>query len=393
MSSSVRAAGAALVVSALALSVAGCSASADASPGSSAPAVPVAIVVGAHANSPTPVLDAQNRSRVEAAVRANTFLGVVNADATPSLTRVELVAVKGTKAGQDHLVKVNMDRITKAMATPPDSDGADTWDGLAIASDAIKATGQPGTIIAIGSGLDDHGVLNVTPAGMLAAAPADVVAVHHTDLAAQPLKDETVVLTGTGYTTPPQQPLSATQRAGLVDLWQQTLTAAGATVVIDPAPASGASVETSHTVTPVVLPTPVTVVPASCQTTSMVFDSASAARFQPDRDVFVDPGAAQAALAPLAGWLAANPARTALLRGTTADDGSPIAAQKALGLRRAQVVAGLLTDSGVRAGQLTTVGVGPDFPEYTPDKTPTGALDPARAVANRAVRVSATDRC
>ena len=47
----------------------------------------------------------------------------------------------------------------------------------------------------------------------------------------------------------------------------------------------------------------------------------------------------------------------------------------------------------VLAGQLTTEGVGTDFPEYVPDQLPDGTLDESIAAGNRSIRVLLTDPC
>jgi hypothetical protein len=62
-------------------------------------------------------------------------------------------------------------------------------------------------------------------------------------------------------------------------------------------------------------------------------------------------------------------------------------------LDRAEAVAAYLRSQGVLARQLTTEGVGTDFPEYIPDRLPDGTLDESIAPSNRSIRVLLTDPC
>jgi outer membrane protein OmpA-like peptidoglycan-associated protein len=125
--------------------------------------------------------------------------------------------------------------------------------------------------------------------------------------------------------------------------------------------------------------------PAASQT--IVFSGVSAVRFQPDSTAFVDQVAASAALAPTAHWLGADPTRHARLEGTTADVG-PMSGQVKLSLLRADHVKAVLISLGAQPTQITTTGVGSDFPQFVPDRDADGTLLAGPATLNRSVRIT-----
>lgn len=357
---------------------------------------PVVIVAGSHANAPAPTLTAAAMRVLDPAIETNKVLGVVIADSTPALVPARLKDVHGTPAGRANLVKANHRIITRTMATPPDSNGADTFEAIAVAAGLLKGSSKSatGTIVVSASALDDTGVMAMTQDNLLGANPSDLVKARHDALSAIDLTGITVVMTGTGYTAAPQQPLDAQRRSQLAGLWSATLKASGATVVIDSSAVSGAPVSTRRTVTPIPVATAQTRVRiASCTTTDIVYDQSSAVSFVPDEAVFLNDKTAKATLREGASWLAAKPGRQAVLVGTTADDGSPQAGQIRLSQKRAQAVADVLTAGGVRPSQLTVSGVGSRFPQYVADRNADGTLDPARAVRNRSVRLTFSEIC
>lgn len=380
-----------ITTTALALT-SGCSSKEPPAPASD----PVVVVAGSHANAPAPALTETATRVLDPAIEADKVLGVVIADSTPALAPVKLKRVHGTPAGRANLIKGNHKIIAKAMATPPDANGADTFEAIAVAAATIKGSSKTatGTIIVAASSLDDTGVMSMRQPHLLDAAPADLVKARRDALNAVDLKGITVVMTGTGYTTAQQAPLDARRRSQLIGLWTATLKASGATVVADSSAVTGAPVRTTRTVATIPVDTAQTTVHiASCTATDVVYDQASAVSFVPDEATFINAQAAQATLREGASWLAAKPGRKATLVGTTADDGSPQSGQISLSRKRAQAVADVLTDAGARPSQLTISGVGSHFPQYTPDRKADGTLDPARAVKNRTVRITYSETC
>jgi outer membrane protein OmpA-like peptidoglycan-associated protein len=120
---------------------------------------------------------------------------------------------------------------------------------------------------------------------------------------------------------------------------------------------------------------------------SIVFTQESPVGFKPNRTSFTDPAAAAKALTPIARWLAADPSRHARLEGTTADVG-PMTGQMRLSSLRADRVRGELIALGASPAQISTKGVGSDFPQFTPDRDAAGTLLAASAALNRSVRIT-----
>lgn len=350
----------------------------------------VVLVVGAHANSPEPHLSPLATAVTTEAVNASRPISVVTVSGNPRLnTDLDIGTPKDTDttSGREALIRKSLKSVAGTITAPAESDGADLLEAIALANSSIRSrhAARP-VIIVADSGLSDTGRLDMTAPGMLGADPtqtAEYLAAHH---ALPDLSGTTVILGGIGYTAAPQTPLDGPQRTRLATLWESVLTAAGATAVhLDQTPNTSDAVETSHTVGTVAVPT-APAVPTGCTPSTLVFDSQSQVSFAPDTTTLIDEQAARAAMVPVADWLIDNPARTAVIRGTTADDGL-LTYQKDLGLQRAQAVAVLLTGAGVAPGQLQVVGVGSNFPEFVPDRAVDGTLLPGPAALNRSIRI------
>jgi len=221
--------------------------------------------------------------------------------------------------------------------------------------------------------------------GMLAAFPSEVVGQLRHDGELPPLGGFTVVLAGLGYTSPPQALPSAKWRSSITAIWTAVTAAAGAQVKVIPVPVQGPSIHTGEPVKRVPVPTAQPVSPATGRT--FVLNGESAARFLPNSTVFADPADAVQTLAKFATWLAMDPARHAWLVGTTADVG-PMAGQVRLSVRRADRVRAELVALGASFAQVSIKGVGSDFPQFKPDRSPAGTLLAGPATLNRSVRIT-----
>jgi outer membrane protein OmpA-like peptidoglycan-associated protein len=349
----------------------------------------VVLILRAHRNAPAPRLDQSLMCQVTAAIRGGAPVQLVVASGQPKLITPQLISVSGGTLAEQGSPRVqeNLQRINTAITTArPDSPGVDDLAALSVAADAARATGSPhAELVLIDSGLDDRGALDFTVPGMVAADPSDVASQLKASSNLPDLRGFRVFLVGTGYTSPPQAPLSAKWRTNVTQIWRTVVTFAGANVEIVPHPAQGPSVRTDQPVELVPVPSDHSVKIAT--RTPIVFTGESPVRFEPDSTDFVDPAAALQALTPIAKWLAADPSRKASLVGTTADVDT-MTAQIALSQQRADHVRGELVALGAGLAQISTQGVGSNFPQFIPDRDSSGTLLAGPATLNRSVRIT-----
>lgn len=352
----------------------------------------VMLIIGAHRDVPAPSLIPAQEPRVaclvEAAVKDNKPVWIVVADGTPRVIRLKLPNGAGSLAQQNSpWVSQDVQRVEAAVQTVrPASAGADDLAALDVAGDLALAAGAPHAwLVLLDSGLDDRGSLDFTVPGMLAAVPSEVVGQLRRGDELPHLRGFTVVLAGLGYTAPPQVLPPEKWRNNITTIWTAIVTAAGARVVVTPVPVQGPSIRTREPVQQIPVPAEQPVTPATGHT--YVLNGESAARFLPNSTVFADPATATQTLARLARWLAADPARHAWLVGTTADVG-PMTGQIRLSVRRADRVREGLVALSASFAQISVKGVGSDFPQFVPDRSPSGTLLAGPATLNRSVRIT-----
>jgi OmpA-OmpF porin, OOP family len=348
----------------------------------------VVLIVGAHRNAPAPSLDRRLACQMNSAIHTGKPVLLVVASGQPQLLTPQLQSVSGgTLAEQGSRVQADVQRIRAAIAAAqPDSPGADDLAALAVAADAARSAGVPhAELVLLDSGLDDRGALDFTVPGMLGATPSEVAKQLEASSNLPNLRGFTVLLVSIGYTAPPQTPLPPKWRSKLTQIWTTVLMSAGARDEIVPQPAQGASVNTAQPVKLVPVPA---ITPVTQDThTPIVFTGESPVRFESESTAFADPAAAAQALKPIASWLAADASRHASLVGTTADVG-PMAGQRVLSTLRADRVRDELVALGASPAQISTGGVGSNFPQFTPDRGSSGTLLAGPATLNRSVRIT-----
>lgn len=382
---------------ALVASATGCTTPSEASVPEPDP-VALVIVTGNHEGNPEPAISGTIEPLVERAL-ANEHISVVTGDGEPrhlSAKSLNLSPMGGTRAGNEAVIRRNKNRVAEALTSSPLTDGANTWAAISTAKNALSDVSPEAerVIVVIDNGLADRGVLNFAKPRSLEMDASDVVAQLEKQDLLLDLSGITVILSGFGAATGPQEPLTPKAQETLIDIWVGVLEASNAEVIVDNFPRDGESVDTAgkH-----VNPTPVpegggVVVPNQCESSESVFDGRSGVTFIGDTARFVKPTKAHTALQPLADWLREDPDRVAHIRGTTA--GALTESKRIeLGLQRAKAVAKHLQSRGVLSHQITIEGVGTNFAEYIPDVLPDGSLDESVAFKNRSIRVTLTDPC
>ena len=205
---------AALAAVALTAGTAGCGGSATAA----VPPGALAVVVGAHANAPTPRLAGSAAAALDMATAQESLVALVVADGLPYLhSEPAALAVDdedgdAAEAGRrEHRERVQ-DAVTTARPVTPESD---LLAALTLAGSTIAEEPGMHTVVVVDSGLSTTGALDFTEPGMLDADP-QYVADSLGDFGQLPdLRDASVVFQGLGETTEPQQPLEPAHRAHL----------------------------------------------------------------------------------------------------------------------------------------------------------------------------------
>jgi outer membrane protein OmpA-like peptidoglycan-associated protein len=354
------------------------------------PSPGVVLILGAHRAAPMTALDQPVTCLLTATINAGKPVLIVVAAGQPELITPKLASVHGGSLAQQNSPWAQQDfqHLQAVIAgIRPDSPGVDDLAALSVAADAARSAGIPhADLIVLDSGLDDRGALDFTVPGMVAATPSEAVGELARSGNVPDLDGFRVLLVGLGYTAPPQPPLPARWRANVTQIWTRLVTSARAKVRMIPQPPTrDVSVTTSMPVKLIPVPADPPVRPAD--RTTIVFTQESAVRFLPDSSAFADRTTAAKALAPIARWLAANRSRHAWLVGTTADVNS-LADQIRLSILRAGHVRDVLMAQGALAAQISTRGVGSDFPQFIPDRNSTGILLAGPATLNRSVRIT-----
>ena len=398
-----RRAGVGVAVAAAALLALGaCSSGGDSAGGSSGgggaplscpvPVGPMALAVSGRANSPEPGLPA---SVQQAAI--SVVAGAADQKVQPKFTVVD-VDGRPTVAGSDtyrtdagNAIAAQDDQnaflsglgkaVSQVRAQYPE---VDVLGAVGLAGRSVQ--GGHGTVVLVDSGLSTVAPLDFRQQGLLDAPVTDTVAFLRDHQALPNLTGATVVLSGIGDTAAPQAALDTAQRAELVNLWKGIAQAAGAAcVAVVDEPRSGDAPSDVPPVSTVTVPPPPTITPG--KPTALPDDGSVG--FQPDTAEFRDRNAARGVLAPFADFLKQGPARRLALTGTSARAGTT-SSQVDLSTQRAEAVKALLVELGASPGQITTKGVGSQFPGYVNDIGPDRKQLPGPASANRKVIVEPT---
>ncbi len=341
----------------------------------------MAIVVANTKNSPVPHLSATLESLAAAMFASGYSVRVVSASGTPVLLNVGFKDYYSddTDDWKTFIANKNLGILRDAIATPPTSAGMSLFNGLSLALDWIHSSSVASPIIAlVGSGLDDTGSMDTTK-GLLDLDPSDAARMVKDSNPSIDLTGIHVVTTSLGYTAADQKPLDPAQMGLVRDLWGTVLTAFGATVTDDPAPAPTCSVVTDYTVVPTDPPHS----EVTCVGTTISYTLPGSLLFLGDRAEFrSDP--TDLLTEPIQ-ILRDNPStRVTLIGSVASSSGSTPEDYATLSTARAQAVADRLIAAGIDASRLTVQGVGNTRP-VCDDLDGQGRQIPTCAAQNRRV--------
>ena len=373
-------------------SVAGCSSNSAAPQASCGAPDGLVIAVGAHQGVAAPALPGVLKCPITAALEAGKPISLIQIDGTPSAVlsakRFDITPASDSETLHGDDLTAAITTITTAVRSmTPDANGDDVYAAFALSVDVARSAGTPhATIYIVDSGLADRGPVNLTVPGALGAEPAEYVAYLRSTKQLVDAAGLTVVPISFGYSSAPQEPLSAADREAVLALYKAIFTASGATAgPAVPAPRNKPGPKTRYVTTPIPLTRPAA--PRFTDGETLSYDSTSALRFRPDSTQLLDPPAAAAELHKLANFLAAHPATRVTITGTTASVGSE-ESRLAFGKARANAVQGLLTGSlHVKPAQITTAGCVTSCVGTVEDVLPNGQLDPPAAAVNRSIHI------
>jgi OmpA-OmpF porin, OOP family len=345
----------------------------------------LALVIGAHKNSPAPTPLPDAVATLAASVAAGgKKITLVQLDGRPKM--VDRQAFHSDAQNQsawdadlDEFLNGMTTRIGKIVPQAPESDPLE-----ALAEAARNAPGDA-IIAMIDSGLSTK-TIDFTQDGMLEASPDQVVNELVRRQQLPDLSGRTVQFSGLGQTTLPQQSLDQARRKNLIEIWKAIAARAGARDIwVDESSRPDRPVETDQPVTVVPVrpldPAPAPRPEGSC--TESVFRDVGNVGFTPEKANFRDAGAARDTLHGFASQITSGNAKAELI-GTTAAVGDE-QGRLTLSQQRAEAVRQVLIELGVPSDRITSRGVGSRWPGRVPDTDAQGNLLPGAAALNRSV--------
>jgi len=369
--------------------LAGCSASSSPSTATAlagtcltSQAAPLAVAVGVRSNVPTTKFPAAVGALLQTTADAGKQISLVRIDGQPKIFSPPTFSTtdqNGPARSRD--INEYLNRNVNPILHDQVHAQVAQADVLTALSLAASATGPDGNIILIDSGLQTVAPLNYQQAGMMMAPPSDVVAFLRKQNLIPDLKGRHVLLSGFGYTAPPQPVLNEAQRDSIISQWEAIVQAGGGCASVDPTGNTAAAVPGLPAVAVAKPPPPV--VFSNCGT--IVLSDAGSVGFVRGKATFRDPSSAQATLRQLGSKLKQGSEHITIIGSTSSEGGDTV--NDPLSRQRAGAVAGILTSMGIPSSRMTTVGDGSHWPGRVNDTGPGGVLLPAQAEQNRVVVV------
>ena len=298
---------------------------------------------------------------------------VISADGVPRL----VVSIDSSSTRQDDTDKEDYEvSVLEAMLTPAEKPESDMLSALSLAASSLAHASGDRTILVVDSGMSTAGAMAFQNTGLL-EPHADVDAMIERMRSAGALPDLTGVTVrwfGLGSVEDPQPLLDTAAKSRLKNLWTKLITAANGEVVFDDAPMMKDTGDDLPTV-PEVTPVPVGAFELGAAPSLEVSLPDTEVGFEADVDVLRNEEVAKSRIQEAAAQIRSSGVSEVRVTGCTSSWGTAEHRQD-LSERRAEVVAGLLENNGVKVTSIT--GLGYDCPhqivDTNADGTPIGEL-------------------
>lgn len=309
---------------------------------------------------------------------------VISADGVPRL----VVSIDSTSTRQDDTDKEDYEvSVLEAMLTPAEKPESDMLSALSLAASSLAHASGDRTILVVDSGVSTAGAMAFQNTGLL-EPHADVDAMIERMRSAGTLPDLTGVTVrwfGLGSVEEPQPLLDTAAKNRLKNLWTKLITAANGEVVFDDAPMMKVTGEDLPAV-PEVTPVPVGAFELGAAPSLEMSLPDTEVGFEADVDVLRNEEVAKSRIQEAAAQIRSSGVSEVRVTGCTSSWGTAEHRQD-LSERRAEVVAGLLENNGVKVTSIT--GRGYECPHQVVDTNADGTPIEELMAVNRRVIIQA----
>lgn len=309
---------------------------------------------------------------------------VISADGVPRL----VVSIDSSSTRQDDTDKEDYEvSVLEAMLTPAETPESDMLSALSLAASSLAHASGDRTILVVDSGVSTAGAMAFQNTGLL-EPHADVDAMIERMRSAGTLPDLTGVTVrwfGLGSVEEPQPLLDTAAKNRLKNLWTKLITAANGEVVFDDAPMMKVTGEDLPAV-PEVTPVPVGAFELGAAPSLEMSLPDTEVGFEADVDVLRNEEVAKSRIQEAAAQIRSSGVSEVRVTGCTSSWGTAEHRQD-LSERRAEVVAGLLENNGVKVTSIT--GRGYECPHQVVDTNADGTPIEELMAVNRRVIIQA----
>lgn len=309
---------------------------------------------------------------------------VISADGVPRL----VVSIDSTSTRQDDTDKEDYEvSVLEAMLTPAEKPESDMLSALSLAASSLAHASGDRTILVVDSGMSTAGAMAFQNTGLL-EPHADVDAMVERMRSAGALPDLTGVTVrwfGLGSVEEPQPLLDTAAKSRLKNLWTKLITAANGEVVFDDAPMMK-DIGDDLPAVPEVTPVPVGAFELGAAPSLEMSLPDTEVGFEADVDVLRNEEVAKSRIQETAAQIRSSGVSEVRVTGCTSSWGTAEHRQD-LSERRAEVVAGLLENNGVKVTSIT--GRGYECPHQVVDTNADGTPIEELMAVNRRVIIQA----